>query len=315
MNRSPRLHSSAPPRLVLLGKSGFIGKALQETAKAKRLELVALGRPAVDLTAETSVEAVVSQLSGSDHVLMLSALTPEHGPVEDLYTMNMRMMKHATAALEQAGFAHLVYLSSDAVYPWTAEDVTEDTLIAPGDAYGRMHAEREKMATALGQKLGRSVSVLRPCAVHGPGDTHHSYGPNRFLKSAVEKGEIVLFGEGEELRPHLWIDDCVDWILEASLTKFDGLLDIVPRDAVSFRELAEIISRLSDRLVEVRFQPRQQAITHRKFSPTKRELLWPHLPATQLSDSLRILAATVAQTPLNHTMEITFLKQQHLVVV
>jgi len=282
--------SAVSPRIVLLGRSGFIGRALRETAIAKGLEVVALGRPDINLTSEASVKVVISQLSGSDHVLMLSALTPEHGLAEDLYMMNMSMMKHATAALEQAGFAHLVYFSSDAVYPWTAEDVTEETLIAPADAYAQMHAEREKMAMSLGQKLRKPVSILRPCAVHGFGDTHFSYGPNRFLKTALESGEIVLFGEGEELRPHLWIGDCVDWILEASLTKFDGLLDIVPREAVSFRALAEMISSLVDKKVKVLFQPRRQAITHRKFSPTKRELLWPHLPATLLLDSLRMLA-------------------------
>jgi nucleoside-diphosphate-sugar epimerase len=113
------------------------------------------------------------------------------------------------------------------------------------------------------------------------------------MKTAVESGEVALFGEGEEIRPHLWIDDCVNWILEASLTKFDGLLDIVPRDAVSFRELAEMVAVVANMKVELRFQPRRQAITHRKFSPIKRELLWPHLPATKLFDSLTLLAREV----------------------
>jgi len=290
VNRPTAHFSSDPARIVLLGRSGFIGNALRETAQSKGLEVVALGRPEVDLTHKDAFASVLSQLSGSDHVLMLSALTPEHGPAEELYEKNLKMMKHVTAALERAGFAHLVYLSSDAVYPWTTEDVTEERLIAPADTYGRMHAERENMATALGQKLGKPVSVLRPCAVHGVGDTHLSYGPNRFVKTAVESGEIVLLGEGEEVRPHLWIGDCVNWIIEASLTKFDGLLDIVPREAVSFRDLAETVTLVAKRNVELRFQPRRQAITHRKFSPKKRALLWPHLPETKLRDSITMLA-------------------------
>ncbi len=279
----------------MLGRSGFIGNALQEAGRAKGLELVALGRPEVDLTKEAALVTVLEQLSGHDHVLMLSALTPEHGPEGELYERNLKMMEHVTAALERAGFAHLVYLSSDAVYPWTSEYVTEETPIAPTGAYARMHAEREKMARSLGEKLRLPVSVLRPCAIHGPGDTHLSYGPNRFLKAAVEMGEIVLFGEGEEIRPHLWIGDCVNWILEASLSKFDGLLDIVPREAFTFRELAEMVALVAKREVDLRFQPRRQAITHRKFSPKKRELLWQHLPATKLFDSLTMLAGAVAR--------------------
>jgi nucleoside-diphosphate-sugar epimerase len=244
----------------------------------------------MDLTHEASVEKISSQLSGRDHVLMLAALTPEHGPAGELYEKNIKMMEHVAGALERCGFAHLVYLSSDAVYPWTEDAVTEATPVAPADSYARMHAERECIAANLGAILGRPVAVLRPCAVHGPGDTHLSYGPNRFIRTAIEKGEIVLFGEGEEIRPHLWIGDCVNWILEASQTKFAGLLDIVPRHATSFRDVADKLIEFTDVAVRLRFEPRRQAITHRKFSPAKRELLWPHLPATDLSDSLRMLA-------------------------
>ena len=295
MNWSVNNPSSQPPsptaRLVLLGRSGFLGKAIQEAAKARGLDVAALGRPEVDLTCEDSVKKIASQLSGNDCVLMLSALTPEHGPVEDLYLRNMKMMKHAADALDRCGFAHLVYLSSDAVYPWITEAVTEETPIAPADAYARMHAEREGIAARLGAECGRPVAILRPCAVHGPGDTHSSYGPNRFLKTALKEGEIVLFGAGEEIRPHLWVGDCVDWILEASQTGFAGVLDIVPRQATTFLDVAEEVAQLIDKKVKLRFLPRRQAITHRRFSPNKRESLWPHLPATDLSDSLGLLAS------------------------
>jgi UDP-glucose 4-epimerase len=279
-------------RLVLLGRSGFLGKALQETAKVTGIEIVALGRPGVDLTCDSSVKKITSQLSGNDQVLMLSALTPEHGPAEELYPKNLKMMKNASHALQDRGFAHLVYLSSDAVYPWTEDAVSEQTPIAPADGYSRMHAERESIAASLGEQCGRPVGILRPCAVHGPGDTHMSYGPNRFVRTAVEEREIVLFGRGEEIRPHLWIEDCVNWILEASRTKFAGVLNIVPRETTSFLDLAHQVASLVDTSVSLRFVPRRQAIMHRRFSPSKRELLWPNLPATDLSDSLRMLVST-----------------------
>lgn len=286
-------HQPAPSaRLVLLGRSGFLGKALQETAKVTGIEIVALGRPEVDLTCESSVKKITSKLSGNDQVLMLSALTPEHGPAEELYLKNIKMMKHVSDALENRGFAHLVYLSSDAVYPWTEDAVSEETPIAPADGYARMHAERESIAASLGEQCGRPVGILRPCAVHGPGDTHMSYGPNRFVRTAVEEREIVLFGGGEEIRPHLWIEDCVNWILEASHTKFAGVLNIVPRETTSFFDLADKVAKLVDECVKLRFITRRQAITHRRFSPSKRELLWPNLPVTDLSDSIRMLVST-----------------------
>jgi nucleoside-diphosphate-sugar epimerase len=109
----------------------------------------------------------------------------------------------------------------------------------------------------------------------------------------LESAEIALFGEGEEIRPHLWIEDCVAWILEAISTQWRGTLNIVPRDAVSFLNLAGMISEVVQKSVQLRKIPRRQPVTHRSFDPSKREELWPELPATPLSYSLRRLAETL----------------------
>jgi nucleoside-diphosphate-sugar epimerase len=272
-------------RLVFLGRSGFVASALTAEAQRRGCDLLALGRPEIDLSHPTAVSRLCTLLQPADHIVVLAALTPEHGSEEDLLRINLAIMRNIVEAIRQTGAAHLTYLSSDAVYPWIETPVDETTKASPAGGYASMHAIREEMAVSL-LSPELPIAVLRPCAIHGPGDTHAAYGPNRFFRTALSEGSLTLFGEGEERRPHLWIGDCVKWILEAVVTKFCGVLNIVPREAPTFAQVAEIIRRIAPQPVEVRLAPRRQPITHRTFSPDLRETLWPHLPCTPLPEAV-----------------------------
>lgn len=272
-------------RLVLLGRSGFVARALLDEAARRGLSVLALGRPEIDLSHPSAIPLLLEQLRPTDHVVVLAALTPEHGAEEELLRMNLTIMRTIVEALRQVGAAHLTYLSSDAVYPWIEAPVEETTKPAPAGGYASMHAIREEMALSL-LRPELPVAILRPCAIHGPGDTHSGYGPNRFFRTALSEGRIMLFGEGEERRPHLWIGDCVKWMLEAVSSRFQGLLNIVPREAPSFAEVAELIRDIVPGRVEISNALRRQPITHRAFSPDLRERLWPHLPCTPLREAL-----------------------------
>ena len=52
----------------------------------------------------------------------------------------------------------------------------------------------------------KNLCIVRPTLVYGEGDPHNGYGPNRFIK-LIKKKPIELFGRGEELRDHVWIND------------------------------------------------------------------------------------------------------------
>jgi UDP-glucose 4-epimerase len=49
----------------------------------------------------------------------------------------------------------------------------------------------------------------------------------------------VLFGEGEELRDHVLIDDAAELIQDVLHRRSHGVLNIVSGHVVSFREIAE----------------------------------------------------------------------------
>src|SRR6185436_15961800 len=115
----------------------------------------------------------------------------------------LRMAEAACAALAEKPVAHLLYISSDAIYADDANPVTEASYAAPSTLHGMMHAARELM---LRSSTRAPVAMLRPTLIYGLADPHSGYGPNRFRREA-EKGEpILLFGDGEERRDHILVD-------------------------------------------------------------------------------------------------------------
>ena len=169
--------SQKPIRVVLLGARGFIGTAIRRQIEAQDIPVIALTSAELDLAEAAAADRLAALLKLSDAVVMLAALTPDKG--RDIATLmkNLAMMQSVCAALEKSGCAHLVYFSSDAVYDTAVSRVTEDTPASPQDLYGAMHYTREIMARSLAKI---PVLVLRPTLVYGSGDTHNSYGPNRF---------------------------------------------------------------------------------------------------------------------------------------
>ena len=98
----------------------------------------------------------------------------------------------------------LLYISSDAVYADDANPVTERSPLRPRRMHGMMHAARELM---LRSELRQPFAVLRPTLIYGARDPHSGYGPNRFRRQAAKGEPITLFGEGEEKRDHVAVED------------------------------------------------------------------------------------------------------------
>src|SRR5258708_8092590 len=104
-----------------------------------------------------------------------------------------------------------------------------------------MHLARERMLAHACQAAKIPFAVVRPCAVYGAGDTHNSYGPNRFIRTALAEGNIRLFGEGEEQRDHVYVRAVAEILTLSVVHRSTGLLNPASRNAASFADLPRII--------------------------------------------------------------------------
>ena len=279
-------HSSQarnPDRVVLLGGSGFIGAAIRTRLEAMDLPVVSLGSTDMDLVEPAAVDALSVLLKPSDTILMLAALTPDKG--RDIATLmkNLAMMRSVCEAIGQSRCAHFVYFSSDAVYDPAESRVSENTPASPRDLYGTMHYTREIMTRTL---VNVPTLILRPTLVYGRGDTHNSYGPNRFRRTALKDGKISLFGNGEETRDHVHVDDVAMLIVRCLLHRSTGLLNVASGTSRSFREVAELVGRPFGRHIEIICSPRQNAISHRHYDVTHLIKAFPDFRYAALEDGL-----------------------------
>ena len=196
-----------PSRVVLLGARGFVGQTTCRRLLADGIDVLAVGREELDLLSEGAAAQLAGLLRPLDCLVVVSAKAPVKN--EQMFQENIAMMTAVCSALETVKPAHVVYISSDAVYSDSMKPLNERSSAQPDSLHGQMHLAREGM---LSQVYDGPLALLRPTLLYGAKDPHNGYGPNRFRRLAAAGEEIVLFGEGEEQRDHVKIDDVAELI-------------------------------------------------------------------------------------------------------
>jgi UDP-glucose 4-epimerase len=277
---------AAPARVVVLGAKGFVAGNLIRHLEAAKIPVHAVSASDVDLTQPASVEQLTGLLRADDAVVFVSALTPDRG--KDIATLmrNLQMGQHVCAALAARPCAHVVYISTDAVYDDNANPVRETSPAAPSGYHGAMHVVRERMLIETLKASKTPLALLRPSLLFGPGDTHNGYGPNRFVRTALTDATIALFGGGEEKRDHVFIDDVSALTLLVLQHRSSGVLNIATGEAHSFREVADQVKAIVGDRVEIKPSPRANPITHRHFDMSEAIALFPGFRFTPLRAGL-----------------------------
>lgn len=274
-----------PGRTVVIGARGFVGSHIAGRVAAAGGEVLGLGSDRLDLLTPDAGGRLAAELRPDDSVVFVSAIAP----CRDAAGMvkNVTMAEAVINALKDQPVAHLVYISSDAVYADDINPVSESSYAAPSSPHGAMHLTREVLLrTGIG---GVPLAILRPSLLYGAADPHNGYGPNRFRRQAEKGEQITLFGEGEEQRDHVLIDD-VARLAELVLShRSVGILNAVTGTSTSFREIAEQVVAIAGQ-GEVAGTPRQNPITHRHFDVTARIKAFPDFVPTPLADGLRLAA-------------------------
>jgi UDP-glucose 4-epimerase len=287
LHESPR----KPARVIVLGAGGFIGGATARRLRSDGIEVLALGRESCDLLAADAAAKLTEELRPDDVLIFVSA----RAPVKNVAMLleNIRMGEAVCAALKNRPVAHVIYISSDAVYKDSAEPISESSCAEPGSLHGVMHLTREVI---LRSAFSGPLAFVRPTLTYGIADPHNGYGPNRFRRLAAEGEDLVLFGEGEEQRDHVAVDDIAGLVRRIVLHRSTGIANAVSGEVVSFRALAEFVAAQFTPTVAIQGSPRSGPMPHNGLRPFAPSAALAAFPGFSFTPWQRGIAAMCAET-------------------
>lgn len=280
-----------PKRVIVLGGQGFVGRHIVDLLKKEEINVLPFSREQMNLLGKDATAELLKCLEPTDALVVISALAPCKNNA--MLLDNITMVKAVADAIEKTPLAQVIYISSDAVYADDANPVTEDSPKEPSSLHGMMHSARELMLKAV---IGKTpFAILRSSLLYGVDDPHNGYGPNRFRRLALEGKPITLFGEGEEKRDHVFIEDLAK-IVSLCLTNLSqGTLNIATGESLSFRETAEIIVKLVDEKIPIQGTPRQNAVTHRHFNIAACRKVFPKFHYTTFRTGIENIIQTLRE--------------------
>jgi nucleoside-diphosphate-sugar epimerase len=191
----------------------------------------------------------------------------------------------------------LVQASTSSVYgEYATGDIKQ--IKSPSSPYGHSKLAAENLLRVFGLEYGLKVRVLRLFSVFGP---HQR--PDQFFAIAMKKiangEEIGVFGDGENRRTNVFVDDAVQAFLMASAVSQDYLeCDIAGRESVSTLEVIQQVSSRMGRTAKVVFQdqrPGDQRETTGDLSSALNAMKWE--PTTSFSSGLDLTVEHFRNNP------------------
>jgi nucleoside-diphosphate-sugar epimerase len=173
--------------------------------------------------------------------------------------------------------------------------VDENHPLAPESIYAAHKLSAESYHLIYGRLYGLKSTVLRISNPYGPmqaGDARIYGIANTFMCNAARGGTITLFGDGNQQRDYLYIDDLVDAFLKVAMseTSRGRIYNVGDSRGVSLRELAELSVGAAGRgeIVHVPWPADYQAIESgdyvTNFGLIREQLGWN--PTTSLPDGI-----------------------------
>ena len=160
----------------------------------------------------------------------------------------------------------ILYSSSASMYPaYNQEDPKnpkcgESTAYpaAPDSEYGWEKLFSERLYFAYSRNHGLNVRVARFHNIFGPEGTWQGgkeKAPAALCRKVAEQadcGEIEIWGDGEQTRSFLYIDECVEAVRRLMNSAFLGPVNIGSEEMVTINQMAEMVMRIAGKKLAIK---------------------------------------------------------------
>jgi Nucleoside-diphosphate-sugar epimerases len=207
-------------------------------------------------------------------------------------------------ASKENGVKKIFYPSSACVYPNPKSDSLADAICHehlaypanPTSEYGWEKLFSERLYQTFSRSYNIKVKIARFHTIYGPGVAYKGGKekvPAALARKVIEAKDnsyIEIWGDGEQLRTFLYIDDCIEAIhrLMAS-NSFHGPVNIGSDELITINYLARKYISFSDKNLDLKHVPGPEGVKARNSS---NHLISQHLgwsPSTPLDKGLNEL--------------------------
>jgi len=314
-------------RVMIAGAGGFIGSHLTQDLAAKGYDILAVDRkklkdweqviPGVESAVmDLSVEHLAKEATrGMDRVYLLAADMGGMGFIENNKLDCMLTVLTSTNVIRasiQNNVGRLFYSSSACVYPDYRQGDADVTALKesdaypaqPEDGYGWEKLFTERMCRHASEDRGLPTRVARFHNVYG---THTAYvggrekAPAAICRKVAEaklygRDEIEIWGDGEQTRSFMFVDDCVKGINFIMDGDYPDPINLGSAELVTVNQLVTLVEDIAGvKLKRVYNLDAPQGVRGRNSDNTLIRSLYNWEPSIGLKDGLEKTFAWVSE--------------------
>ena len=216
---------------------------------------------------------------------------------------------HAADYGARRGVKKLFYSSSACMYPaYNQEDpanpnCSESTAYpaAPDSEYGWEKLFSERLYLAYCRNYGLDVRIARFHNIFGPEGTWtggREKAPAALCRKIAEqpdKGALEIWGDGEQTRSFLFIDECIEGVRRLMQSEFRGPVNIGSDEMVTINQMAAMIQEIAGKRLRIVHISGPTGVRGRNSDNhlIRKELGWA--PSQPLREGLRQTYAWIEQ--------------------
>lgn len=157
----------------------------------------------------------------------------------------------------------IFYSSSACIYPGHIQEEEQNGGLCETDAYpanpdseyGWEKLFSERLYSAYARNHGLNIRIARFHNIYGPEGTYKGgkeKAPAAICRKVIQSdGSIEIWGDGEQTRSFLYIDDCIDAVRLLMQSDFKEPINIGSEEMVSINHLAKLAISFTDRAIEI----------------------------------------------------------------
>jgi UDP-glucose 4-epimerase len=168
--------------------------------------------------------------------------------------------------------------------------VHEELVPHPLSPYGASKLAAEGYCSAYSASYGLACASLRFSNIYGPRSFHKESVVAHFLKLILAGKDLVVYGDGSQVRDYLYVEDLTDGLVKAITSDCAGVFQLGAGRPTTLNELLEVMKSVvtEERMPRIVYKDARQGEVHTTWCNISRaKETFGYDPSTTLIDGVR----------------------------